>query len=340
MARFRAAPRRAGDARSPRSRPRAPRGRRSRRRSPPARRCSRCCPTPSITRSDTLACSTCRPGGSPEGRGAGHRLRLPPRRHRPQQHRPRVGAGQRRDEPARRHRPVRPRARQSRLRPSGAATTRDTGLNEWFSFADAAAVPSFGGAFEAGKLDNTYRVFEAGGHAWIALLLEWGPRDEVVAWADAVMTAHPDRLGILVTHAYLDNNDRRYDHGDELHPQKLQPARLRRPRLGQRRRGAVAEAGPPPPLRHDPERARARRRHRLPRQRRRPRPRRPPDARQLSDARARRRGLPAPARAHARRPHRPRPDVLAAARPLPRRRGSAVHDRARRRWSGRVPRGA
>jgi 3',5'-cyclic AMP phosphodiesterase CpdA len=107
--------------------------------------------------------------------------------------------------------------------PSGAATSRDSGLNAWFSFADAAAAPSFGGAFEMGKLDNTYRVFEAGGHAWIALLLEWGPRDEVVAWADAVMTAHPDRLGILVTHAYLDNNDLRQDHTDELHPQKHNP---------------------------------------------------------------------------------------------------------------------
>ncbi|MCY1059031.1 metallophosphoesterase [Nannocystis sp. SCPEA4] len=107
--------------------------------------------------------------------------------------------------------------------PSGAATTRDTGLNTWFSFADTAAVASFGGAFEAGKLDNTYHVFEAGGRPWIALMLEWAPRDEVVAWADAVMTEHPDHLGILVTHAYLNNNDLRYDHTDDIHPQNHNP---------------------------------------------------------------------------------------------------------------------
>ncbi|WAS91607.1 metallophosphoesterase [Nannocystis punicea] len=107
--------------------------------------------------------------------------------------------------------------------PSGSATTRDTGLNTWFSFAETAAMPSFGGAFEPGKLDNTYHLFAAGGHEWIALMLEWAPRDEVVAWADAVMTEHPERLGILVTHAYLNNNDLRYDHTDADHPQQHNP---------------------------------------------------------------------------------------------------------------------
>src|SRR5690606_32763068 len=107
--------------------------------------------------------------------------------------------------------------------PSGDASTRDSLYQEWFPFADAARMPSFGGAHEIGKLDNTYHLFEAGGYAWIAVMLEWGPRDEVVAWADEVMAQHPDRLGILVTHAYLNNNDRRYDHTDAEHPQHYNP---------------------------------------------------------------------------------------------------------------------
>jgi len=107
--------------------------------------------------------------------------------------------------------------------PSGDASTRDTLLNHYFPFEEAAAMPSFGGAFEPGKLDNTYHLFEAGGHAWIAVMLEWGPRDEVVAWANEVMAEHPDRLGILVTHAYLNNNNRRYDHTDTEHPQDFNP---------------------------------------------------------------------------------------------------------------------
>ena len=107
--------------------------------------------------------------------------------------------------------------------PSGDASTRDTGLNTWFPFADAAAMPSFGGAFEPGKLDNTYHLFEAGGHPWIALMLEWAPRDVLVSWADAVMTEHPEHLGILVTHAYLNNNDLRHDHTDDDNPQQFNP---------------------------------------------------------------------------------------------------------------------
>jgi hypothetical protein len=47
---------------------------------------------------------------------------------------------------------------------------------------------------------------------WIILALEFGPRDEVVAWANKILDAHPDRLGILVTHAYLFRNHVRYDH--------------------------------------------------------------------------------------------------------------------------------
>jgi hypothetical protein len=52
--------------------------------------------------------------------------------------------------------------------PYGNATTRDTQLNKWFSFDDTELMPSFGGAFQAGRLDNTYHLFDAGGHAWIA----------------------------------------------------------------------------------------------------------------------------------------------------------------------------
>ncbi|PCC68990.1 hypothetical protein SAMN02745121_05677 [Nannocystis exedens] len=107
--------------------------------------------------------------------------------------------------------------------PSGDASTRDTLMNEHFDFEDAKLNPSFGGAFEEGKLDNTYHLFSAGGHEWIAIMLEWGPRDAVIDWANAVMEQHPDRLGIFVTHAYLNNNDRRYDHKDASFPQDFNP---------------------------------------------------------------------------------------------------------------------
>jgi 3',5'-cyclic AMP phosphodiesterase CpdA len=113
--------------------------------------------------------------------------------------------------------------------PSGDASTRDTGLNAHFPFAEHAAMKTFGGAMEDGRLDNTFHLFEAWDRRWIVVCLEWGPRDAVVAWADEVMVRHPGRVGILVTHAYMNNNDRRYDHTDKEHPQHYNPHEYRTP---------------------------------------------------------------------------------------------------------------
>lgn len=111
--------------------------------------------------------------------------------------------------------------------PSGDASTRDTFMNEHFSYEHSAGWPTFGGAMVEGKLDNTYHRFEAGGTKWIVIALEWGPRDSTIAWANKVMADHPDHVGILITHAYMNNNDRRYDHEDTDHPQHYNPHHYR-----------------------------------------------------------------------------------------------------------------
>ena len=46
--------------------------------------------------------------------------------------------------------------------------------------------------------------------------LEWGPRDQVLDLGRRLMATHPDRYGILITHAYLNNNDCRYDITDTV----------------------------------------------------------------------------------------------------------------------------
>lgn len=113
--------------------------------------------------------------------------------------------------------------------PGGNAATRDTLLNKYFPVSAARTMPTFGGAMVEGQLDNTYHLFEAGGRKWIIVALEWGPRDETVAWADGVMQRHPDRVGILVTHAYMFNNDLRYDIKDTVNPQNWNPHKYRTP---------------------------------------------------------------------------------------------------------------
>ncbi|MEE9381863.1 MAG: metallophosphoesterase [Nannocystaceae bacterium] len=107
--------------------------------------------------------------------------------------------------------------------PHGCATTRETGLNDYFPFAEHAAQPTFGGAFQPGRMENTFHMFDAGGHHFLVLALEWGPRDAVIDWANAVMTAHADRLGLLVTHAYLFHDNRRHDHTRPEFNQRFNP---------------------------------------------------------------------------------------------------------------------
>lgn len=107
--------------------------------------------------------------------------------------------------------------------PGGSAATRDTLFNEYFPFDAISVWPTFGGAMIDGRLDNTYHLFDAGGRKWIIVALEWAPRNETVAWANRVMEKHADRTGILITHAYMNNNDQRYDHTDTQNPQRYNP---------------------------------------------------------------------------------------------------------------------
>ncbi|QDT70860.1 family 16 glycoside hydrolase [Lacipirellula limnantheis] len=95
--------------------------------------------------------------------------------------------------------------------PNGSSTDRSTMLNDYFSAEELAKFPGFGGAMAAGKLENSYHTFEANGKKYLILALEWGPRDEAVAWADKIVSEHPDHQAILLTHAYMYYDDTRYD---------------------------------------------------------------------------------------------------------------------------------
>ncbi len=96
--------------------------------------------------------------------------------------------------------------------PRGSASDRSTYLHDYFTVEEMQQRPSFGGVFETGRLDNSYHVFETPNGPWLVLALEFGPRDEVVAWADDVLTRHASIPAILLTHAYLYFDDTRYDH--------------------------------------------------------------------------------------------------------------------------------
>lgn len=96
--------------------------------------------------------------------------------------------------------------------PQGESSDRVTLLNEMFPVDRFAEWPTFGGVMEPGRMDNSFHRFAVGTDFWLVLVLEWAPRDETVAWANRIMSTHPDHKGILVTHAYVDRDSTRIDH--------------------------------------------------------------------------------------------------------------------------------
>jgi len=60
--------------------------------------------------------------------------------------------------------------------------------------------------FEAGKVDNAFSTYSAGGLQWGVLNLELWPRTTVIDWARRVVAAHPKHNIIVVTHSYLNDD--------------------------------------------------------------------------------------------------------------------------------------
>ncbi len=113
------------------------------------------------------------------------------------------------------------------------AENRDTKLNAYFSATDNALNdPAKGGilagTMEPGRLENAYYDFTApDGRKILITALEWGPRDAVVEWADAV-AGRPEFAGhtaVLTTHAFLYYDDTRYDFAAKGNAQSWNPYR-------------------------------------------------------------------------------------------------------------------
>ena len=99
----------------------------------------------------------------------------------------------------------------------GHADSRDSLLSKFFPVHAYRDLPTFGGTYNADVLDNSFHLFTVGERKMIALVLEWGPRDDVVQWADKVLSAYGDRTAIVVTHAYLMHDNTRFGQSREKH---------------------------------------------------------------------------------------------------------------------------
>ena len=65
---------------------------------------------------------------------------------------------------------------------------------------------SLAGTYEAGKIDNAYHTFTAGGLNWLVINLELWARTGALDWARTVVTNHPNHNVIFLTHAHLNGD--------------------------------------------------------------------------------------------------------------------------------------
>jgi hypothetical protein len=99
------------------------------------------------------------------------------------------------------------------------AQNRNTQFNDYFRASDNPLVdPAQGGilrgTMQAGRLENAYYELTApDGREMLVFSLEWGPRQQVVNWANqiAALPEYAGHTAVLVTHAYMYHDETRYD---------------------------------------------------------------------------------------------------------------------------------
>ncbi len=88
-----------------------------------------------------------------------------------------------------------------------------------------------GGYYDESNIDNTWITFSVGNIDYLVLALEFGIPDDVIAWANGVISSHPNHNVIITTHAFLSPDgdpitsqdswppsvyDSKFNNGDEI----------------------------------------------------------------------------------------------------------------------------
>ncbi len=96
---------------------------------------------------------------------------------------------------------------------NGRCADRTTQLNEYFPLARFQEQGTLGGTYdkEPERMENSYHLYSVGDRKLVVIGLEFGPRRDVVRWANEVAARHADREAILITHAYMYFDETRYD---------------------------------------------------------------------------------------------------------------------------------
>lgn len=87
-------------------------------------------------------------------------------------------------------------------------------FNKNYSYSEYSS--SVEGTFDETML-NSWQKFSVGNRKYIVFALDFGPSDRVLAWAEEIITAHPDHNVIITTHSYLYRDGTTLDASD-LYP--------------------------------------------------------------------------------------------------------------------------
>jgi hypothetical protein len=93
----------------------------------------------------------------------------------------------------------------------GSADVRGTLLSKYFPDPPGKAKAALVETARPGDISNAYYRVTLPKVTLGLLALEWSPRNEAVAWANAVLARHPKDRVVVSTHAYLYDDGTRYD---------------------------------------------------------------------------------------------------------------------------------
>jgi len=107
----------------------------------------------------------------------------------------------------------------------GKCADRTTRLNEYFPVSMYRQRSTFGGTYdrEPERMENCFHLFAVGDREFLVLSLEFGPRNDVIRWANEVVAKHKQREAILITHAYMYYDETRYDWAKHGKDQRWNP---------------------------------------------------------------------------------------------------------------------
>ncbi len=84
-------------------------------------------------------------------------------------------------------------------------------------------VAANGGFYKQNSVKNTYLLFEENNVKYMILNLDYGIGEDVLKWADKVISEHPDHRVMIVTHAWLNINAEPYTASDWASPSSEVP---------------------------------------------------------------------------------------------------------------------